>query len=604
MKKLLSSKSIAKAINIDNLGGEVLAKMIMQFFKLNKINKLYSDIDKINISEFIDEVFKHLEIEIEVSEKDLENIPKEGAFISVSNHPLGGIDGLILLKIMLDKRPNFKILGNFVLNSIPQLSKMIIPVNPFENKAIAKESSFSGLKTTLKHLNDANPLGIFPAGEVSSYQTTMGKITDREWSTTVLKLIRKASVPVVPIYFQGANSRLFHLLGKVHPLLRTVKLPSEMLNKKGQIFTVQIGKPIPVSEQKKFSDIPQFGRFLRAKTYMLNKDVKVKKFFNNDTHSKSQPLPVIDKLPNKLLEIEIEKLRDLFLLFSVAEFDIFCTPAGNIPNLMNEIGRLREITFRKVGEGTGKSIDIDEYDLYYNQLIIWDRNKNQVAGGYRLGLGNDIMNQFGMKGLYSRSLFKFDKEFEVYLRNGIELGRSFITSEYQRHPLPLFLLWKGILYFIIKNSNARFLFGPVSISNDFSTIGKSLMVKFMKSNYFDPFIAKLVKPRKQFRLPKKFDFDMNFIIENSGNDFIKIDKFIKDTHFGMPIPVLLKKYITSLNAKVIGFNVDPNFNNCLDGLILLDIYDIPFRTIQTLSEELNEKELLKKFHIKPLTNES
>jgi putative hemolysin len=265
-----------------------------------------------------------------------------------------------------------------------------------------------------------------------------------------------------------------------------------------------------------------------------------------------------------------------------------------MPNILKEIGRLREVTFREIGEGSNKSVDIDEFDLYYQQLIVWDNANNKIAGAYRVGMGKDIMEQFGVVGFYINSLFEIRKDANPILGESLELGRSFIVKEYQRKPLSLFLLWKGILYFLIKHNDYRYLIGPASISNEFSKFSKNLIVSFFKKNYYDNEIARFFKPRKKFKIKPTRHVDQKLFLD-LAQDLGKLDKFIFEIESEYGIPVLLKKYI-KLNAKIIGFNVDPDFNNCLDGLVILDIFDVPYETLKALSKEIQDDSIMDRFN--------
>jgi putative hemolysin len=313
-------------------------------------------------------------------------------------------------------------------------------------------------------------------------------------------------------------------------------------------------------------------------------------------------MDIIDPVDPKLIQSEVESAINEYLLFRSKNYCVICAPSVEIPNVMTEIGRLREITFREVGEGTNRKIDIDEFDLYYNQLFIWDEELNAIAGAYRVGKGKEIIERYGKKGFYIQSLFKIDSGFNPILEQSIELGRSFITKDYQRKPLPLFLLWKGILYFLIKNPEYRYLIGPVSISSRFSNFSKGLIINFMKTNYYDNEFARFITPRNTFKVNVSLD-DTDVIFEKS-NDFKKLDKFIQGNELDdFRIPVLLKKYI-KLNGKIIGFNVDPKFNNALDGLLILDLFEVPIETITSLSKEINDKSLLDRFNLSDFTFES
>ncbi len=571
------------------LGGEYFARLLMHLLQFNKINKLYDNISDKKGIESIDGILKYLDVTLEFDEKDLKKLPVSGSFITVSNHPYGGIDGILLIKLLSMARQDHKVIANFLLKKIEPISDFFLAVNPFENNPKAA-SSIGGIKTALDHLNNGGVLSFFPAGEVSTNYASKA-ITDREWLISALRFIKKAGVPVVPIYFHGSNSRLFHLLGRIHPSLRTAKLASEVMNKKGKTIKIRIGNPISVKEQDKFTDIHQLGRYLRSKTYCLDSGIEVKHFFNYSLKSQPVPQPICEPVPENQIIAEIECLRKDHVLFTIKNYTVFCAPSNQIPSLMNELGRLREITFREVGEGTNQSTDIDEFDLYYYQLIIWDNEGQQIVGGYRIGKGREIYEQFGIKGFYIQSLFKMKKGCVETLNQSLELGRSFIVKDYQRKPLPLFLLWKGILYFLLKNPEYRYLIGPVSISNTYSGISKELIIRYIMANFFDYKRAAFVKPRNRFKVTTK-DQHLNTALENMTPDLHSLDKFIGDIdQYNRGLPVLLKKYL-GLNAKIVSFNVDPKFNDCVDGLLVLDIFDVPKSTVESLGKEVNDMSLL------------
>lgn len=576
-----------------------ITDVLMSVLRLNKINQVYSNSFTDDSLLFIESVFSQLNIKISYQKDELKNIPLEGAFITVSNHPYGGVDGLILLYLLLKVRPDFKVMANFLLKKIMPIQDKILAVNPFEE---VDKSSFSGIKESLLHLKKGYPLGIFPAGEVSTYNKHSKTITDKVWNTNVIKLIKKVEVPVLPIYFEGNNSLMFHLFGLINPKLRSAKLPSELLNKKNKEIKVVIGKPITIKDQQQIEDIAQFGRYIRTRTYALSSNFKVKKFFNSSPlNFPKTPQNIIEETPRKQILNEINDLREQYRLFEINNYEAFCAPAFKMPNILSEIGRQREITFRKVGEGTNKSIDIDEYDVYYHHLFLWDKEKDQFVGSYRIGAGAEIMTTYGRKGFYLNSLFKLKEEFYPILNQSLELGRSFIVSDYQQKLLPLFLLWKGILYYLIKNNQYRYLIGPVSISNEYSNFSKQLIIEFIKSNYYDFKLSQHIKPRHQYN-PVLKDIDLSTILSLTKDDISKLDKYIKEIdQRNMPVPILLKKYLKQ-NAKIIGFNLDPKFNNCLDGFMVLDLYNVPDEVINSLSEEIQDKELLNFLKLKKESN--
>ncbi|MFW5886683.1 MAG: GNAT family N-acyltransferase [Bacteroidota bacterium] len=587
---LIETGDIIKAARLNRLVGPGLEKLVMHLIGLNKLNKLYSSNSDKEGLEFIDGMLEGLQVKFDVSDEDIERIPRLGPFIAVSNHPFGGIDGLILMRLLLKSRPDIKIFANFLLQKVDPLKDFILPLNPFEG---LNKSSLIGIKNAANHLANKHPLGVFPAGEVSSYYHQSRGVTDKQWSTSMLKFIKKSNVPVVPVYFKGSNTFIFHLLGLIHPKLRTARLPVEIWKQKNKTLQVRIGRPITVEEQSQFPDISRYGRFLRAKTYALGSRREVNKFFKPLHIRLKKPKEIVAGVDSLLIKKEVEIVKRDFLLIKHDQFNVICAPSDKLPVIMNEIGRLREITFREIGEGTNREIDLDEYDLYYHQLFIWDEVNEKIIGAYRVGMGKEIIQEYGIKGFYIRSLFKIDKKLKFFLSNSIELGRSFIIKEYQKKPLPLFLLWKGITLFLLKNPESRYLIGPVSISSMFSKFSRKLIIDFVKSKYFNEELAKYIKPKKAFMVKNQF-VDTEILVEKAM-DFNTLNKTLKDydpEYFG--IPVLLKKYL-NIGGKIIGFNLDPKFNNALDGLLVLDVFDIPGDIIVALSREVEDKSILARF---------
>lgn len=584
---LVTAKEVAKAINADKYGflGTFSGWLLMKALKISTLNKIYNRNKHLKDVEFLNAILDEFQIKFEIPEEDLKRLPKDGAYITVSNHPLGGIDGILLLKLMLEREPNFKIIANFLLHRIEPMKPYIMPVNPFENHKDAK-SSVIGIKETLRHLSDGKPLGMFPAGEVSTYKDGQ-LVVDKPWEEGAIKVIRKAQVPVVPIYFHAKNSRLFYFLSKINDTLRTAKLPSELLTQKDRVIKVRIGKPISVAEQNEYDTIESYSEFLRKKTYMLANPF--------ETESKLLTTPSL-KLPKNPKQIAkpanhdkiLEEVNNLkkgnYRLLQSKNYEVFFVTADKIPNILHEIGRLREITFREVGEGTNEAIDLDQYDNYYHHMFLWDDDSQQIAGAYRMGLGAEIFAKYGIDGFYLQELFRFEPELFDMMSKSIEMGRAFIIKEYQQKPMPLFLLWKGIVHTTLHYPEHKFLIGGVSISNQFSEFSKSLMIEFMKSNYYDPYIAQYVHPKKEYKVKLK-DADKDFIFDEAESDLNKFDKIIDELEPGsLRLPVLIKKYIKQ-NARVVAFNVDPLFNNAVDGLMYIRIADIPESTMKPVMEE-------------------
>ena len=598
---LISKIDLIKASGLSKLGflKNPAASAIMRLTKIDEVNKLYDILkDKVG-KDFFDSFVRERGLKYIVFEEDLARIPKTGPFILVSNHPLGAIDGILMTKILTEIRPDFKIMGNFLLEKIEPMKPYVISVNPFENRKELKSSS-SGMRGSLKHLEEGGCIGIFPAGEVSNRNNEFSEIMDKKWEKPALKLIKMAKVPVVPMYFHAKNSRLFYQMAKLHPDLQTLLLPSEMMHKREKPIRVRLGKPVSIKVLEDHDSIEEMGEFLQKKIQLLKTYYEKRKSLADRLNIPNLRLNfpllkeenvvqnIIDETPTKDIVAEIDALsKNDKMLFRNGNYEVFFAGYNDIPSIMREIGRQRELTFRKIGEGSNLPFDLDEYDEHYHHLFLWDSQAKKLAGAYRMALGAEVMKKHGIDGFYTSSLFEFDPELRPFFRKVIEMGRAYISSEYQQKPLPLFLLWRGIVHVCLRNPEHKFLMGGVSISDKFSEFSKSLMIEFMRSHYYDSAVAQYIHPKHDFKVKLK-ERDKNLFFDEVESDLNKLDKIIDDLEPEMRMPVLIKKYIKQ-NAKVISFNVDPSFNDAIDGLMYIRISELPESTIKPVLEEMSEQ---------------
>ncbi len=578
---MITKEDFTKTLKLDKYQLELLAVPLMKLMKIDRFNQLFEKAGSKEGLEFIETALNELNIKIEVSQEELNRIPKRGSFIVVANHPYGALDEMILLSILTKQRPDFKLMTDPLLQAVPQLQSSFIPFTfdePLNKMMIVNE-----LKSVFDYLQQGNSIGIFPAGEVSHFQTSSRKIIDKEWDLNAGKFIKKAKVNILPVYVSGSNSVLFNILGMINSSLRDAKIPSEMLNKKDETVVVRIGNPIKTETLEDLSNTYQMLRFLRAKTYALSSSLKISPFFRNPFKIKAKPEQIIDAIPTEELEKDLAGLREEDLIIKHQNYEVFIAEATDIPHILREIGRLRETTFRAEGEGTNRSIDIDEYDVHYLHLFIWDKEARKLVGAYRIGRGAELYNKFKIKGFYLNEMFKIDVGFAPILRRSLEMGRSFIVAEYQGKHASLFLLWKGVLLYLRNNPEYRYLIGPVSISNNFSTLSKELMVKFIKQNHYDWDLAKFIKPRKKFK-PKLKTVESEILLNQNFKNIKDLDSQISEIEAtNAKVPVLLKKYI-SQNSKIICFNIDPKFNDALDGFLIMDLQSVPEDTIKMLDK--------------------
>lgn len=598
---LISKNDIIKASGLEKLGflKKTLASALMRITRINEVNTLYDKLKNEEGIHFFNRFIEERGLKYIVFEEDLQKIPKTGPFILVANHPLGAIDGILMCKILAEIRPDFKVMGNFLLEKIEPMKPFVIPVNPFETRKNLRNSAV-GMRAALEHLQKGGCLGIFPAGEVSNKNNTYAEILDKPWEKPALKLIKKAKVPVVPMYFHAKNSRLFYTAAKIHPDLQTLLLPSEMMNKRENPIRVRIGKPVSVKVMEDYETVEELGSFLQKKIYLMRSYYDKRKSITDAiklpnlnlkfTTNKSENIVqnIIDETPREDIIKEIQSLRQSHkMLFKNGNYEVYFGTYQEIPSIMREIGRQRELTFRAVGEGTNLPFDLDQYDQHYHHLFLWDDEAQKLVGAYRMALGAEVMKRQGIKGFYTSSLFDFAPELQPFFKKVIEMGRAYISTEYQQKPLPLFLLWRGIVHVCLRNPEHKFLMGGVSISNKFSDFSKSLMIDFMRSHYYDSAVAQYIHPKNEFKVRIK-ERDKNIFFEGLDADLSKLDKMIDDLEPEMRLPVLIKKYIKQ-NAKVVAFNVDPNFNDAVDGLMYIRISDLPENTIKPVLEEMSEQ---------------
>ncbi|MDR1876498.1 MAG: lysophospholipid acyltransferase family protein, partial [Flavobacteriaceae bacterium] len=431
---LISLENIQDVLKLKKLGffGKGIAWTLMRIFKINTINKEYDKTKHLPTKEFLTTLLEDFNVTYQIHEEDLKRIPEKGPFIIVSNHPLGALDGIIAMKILSEIRSDFKMMANFLLQKIDPLKNIVVPVNPFETRKDSFDSKKS-LINALHYLKEGHCMFIFPAGEVSHYNAETKEHQDREWTLSGLKFIQKAKVPVIPMYFHAKNSNFFYKMYDIHPDLQTAMLPVEMVRKRTKPIQIRIGKPISVKQQEEYTDTKEYGHFLRNKVYMLKAFYTAKKnpfknikFLSVSAMSKSansdEVKPIIEETSKYDIKKEIDILREFDCqLFSNYQYEVFFTKAQKIPNILREIGRLREMTFREVGEGTNEPFDLDEFDQFYHHLFLWDNEKQLIVGAYRMGMGKFVYEKYGIRGFYTASLFEFDSELYPFFRRTIEM---------------------------------------------------------------------------------------------------------------------------------------------------------------------------------------
>ena len=552
-------------------------------YKLDKIIFDGRDVQREHESFFFcDSILQGMDAKVSISEEDRARIPKTGPVIVVANHPFGGIEGVVMLSILRSVREDVKAMANYILHLIPEMREMFIPVNPFGSASAAKQN-IKPLIETVKWLKEGHVLGVFPSGEVSSIDLKSGRVRDPKWSETIGAIAQKTNATIVPLFFAGRNPLFFQLAGLIHPRLRTMLLPSMTQNKTKHTIEARVGTPITPAEAAKFGTAEELIQYARLRTYALEgrsppKKHRLLSFRRKRRQAALNLREICAETPVEKIETEIAALPPDALLLEGGDLRVFMSKLDPKSALMREIGRLREITFRAVGEGTGRDTDVDVFDSHYHHLFLWNTKDRRIVGAYRLGLADEICAKFGVEGLYTHTLFKFGPKLLAKFQPAIELGRSFVRPEYQRSFSPLLFLWKGIGAFVSRRPQYANLFGPVSITADYKPSSRNMLLRSLRLSNFAEELSRFVKPRRpprdsnrkeEWRNP---DFN-DFIGDIEGVSTIIQD--IENDHKG--IPILIKQYL-KLGGKIISFNVDKDFQDVIDGLILIDLRKTDTRT--------------------------
>lgn len=531
-----------------------------------------------------------LNIDYQVTKGSLNTLPETGPTVVVANHPLGCVEGVILAELLLQKRSDVQILANHYLKTVPELDELFIGVDVFEGSK-AVRANLGAMRQAHKHLAQGGLLLIFPAGEVSQLiDRKARRLEDKEWSQSVSRLVRKHKAQTVPVFIDGKNSHRFYMAEKIHPLLRTLLLGRELLNKQASTINLAIGETIRFKAVNHLCD-QQLVNYLRLNTYLLQPVVNQQR--DKTTHD-TNLIPIAKRLPLNDLLHDLTQLSAEDKMLSHNQFDVFCTSADKLPSMLLEIGRIREENFRMVGEGTGRDLDIDEYDRRYLHLFIWDNDEQQLVGSYRLGLVDTLLEHSHINELYSSSLFQYDRQFIENMGKSIEMGRSVVDHRYQKSMAPLLLLWKGIATYVSRHPEYTHLFGPVSISNDYSEQARRLLADTMTLHYYDTQQAQLVAATNP--LPTQHA-QWNASLLTSLADLQLLGRVISRIDDGKGVPVLLRQYL-GLNGKLVSFNVDPDFNDALDGLIVVDLLNVPEKTLARYMGSHAAKQYLSQHHSK------
>jgi putative hemolysin len=555
-----------------------IRKLVHNALRLRDLDRLYleagaSGLPEVSLSA---RVLRALDIELSWDTADLDRFPKTGPVVMVANHPCGLLDGLLLDVFLSKVRPDTKIVANRLLCSVPEISSRFVPVEILHGHA--EHGNSRSLREAVRLLRAGGAIAIFPAGEVAHWKPSELRVTDPDWSETSARIIRMTGATAVPLYFPASNGVAFQLAGLVHPLLRTMWLPAELLNKRGHRFDIRVGSPIPAAVMDGFETFREATEYLRSRTYILGHR---RAHGHAPTSARMVAAPAIIPTASEQVRREVDRLleSDAARVVEGAKYTVLRACGEDLDALLDEIGRAREISFRERGEGTGDELDLDRFDRKYSHLILWDRNGQSIAGGYRLAWTADILREQGIGGLYTNTLFRFSPHFFEHLGPAVELGRSFIRPEYQREFQPLMLLWQAIGKCVAGRPEAPVLFGAVSVSASYTEASRALISEFLCRNRLDGRLAGLVKPRHPFRARKIRKSDLAPLLV-SAEDVEDLNGTIRDIEENQGgIPVLIRQYL-KLGGRIAAWSVDQQFSSVLDGLVIVDLRNTDPRVLE------------------------
>lgn len=565
---------------------------------LDKLQALYQSTRDPGAGAFSRRLLEHLNVACDVDDEDLAHIPVSGPVLVVANHPHGLLDGALLTATVSQVRSDMKILTNGLLASLQGMEEHCIFIDPFGGPGATRRNQRS-LREAIAWLSAGKLLIMFPAGEVSHWQFESRTVTDPRWCDTAARLLRTTRAAIVPAFLTGENGAAFQILGLLHPRLRTAALPAELFNKQGKRLSIKIGKPVPSDTLDRILTAREVTQYLRYRTYLLGERGRARIETAQRLESFSARLvlhlrpknPIADPVPSTVLAEEIARLRPEKCMARSEHFSVFLASASEIPKSLQEIGRLRETTFRAAGEGSGRALDLDGFDYQYEHLFAWNEQTREIVGAYRLCRADRVIRERGFSGVYTHTLFDFGPELIRNFGPCIELGRSFVRREYQRQFTPLLLLWRGIGRYIALHPEIAILFGAVSISSDYNQLSRQLIADFFLKQPGDE-LTGLVRPRRPLRShhPDQAAYRSLVSLFRNLDDLSAVVGDVEGNNRN--IPVLVRQY-ARLGGRMLAFNVDPNFSDALDGFVVVDLRRTESKLLERYLGRENAAEFLR-----------
>ena len=524
-----------------------------------QINEFLQKNKHLGSFEFIDEALEYLNFNFLVSDKDIQNIPSSGRLVVIANHPLGSLDALALIKLISNVRKDIKVVANDFLEVISPIKSLLININNFKSRQ--KKEAIAKVYAAL----DAEEVVIiFPSGEVS--RASASGIKDKVWHKGFLKFAKKSNAPILPVFIGGKNSKTFYSVSAINKKLATLLLAHEMFKQKDKSIKIIVGELIP-NENILPKGIQQDKIIKLYKKHLYALKENQSYFITQKAIAHPEDRRSIKKeLKFSQLLGETKDGKKIYLYSS----------SNNNSIIINEIGRLREISFRKVGEGLNKKRDIDKYDRYYKHIILWDNEDLEIVGAYRIAECAQIVQKFGINALYTTTLFNYNEKFMHYLPESIELGRSFVQPKYWGSRA-LDYLWYGIGAYLRNNPQIKYMYGPVSLSERYSKVAKDMILYFYDKNFKDE--HNLVEAKIPYNFKTDEMLIKNLHEELNSKQYKENFKTLKKalSSINANVPTLYKQYADLCEEggiKFCAYNIDHDFSSCIDSFIVVDIAKI------------------------------
>lgn len=512
-----------------------------------------------------------MDVTLDVAEADFARIPKSGPLVVTANHPFGFLDAACVCWILDRARPDVRILANRMLETSTLARGKCFFVDIFGGDRAANARA---LRDSIEWVRGGGCLAIFPAGQVAASPRPGMPAEESQWSPLVGRLVEKSRATVLPLWVHGTNSVVFNRAGTIHPFLRTALLPHELRRRAGTAVRISVGIPAAPQTWAPHAESGKLVEFMRARAELAGTEAQatITQPAQAKAPRREEPIPA----GSDAWRGELVAAASAQELCAHGPFRVLAVRGAEIPETLREIGRLREITFRAVGEGSGNAIDIDRFDGHYWQLVMMDAQAGTIIGGYRLGVTSEILPKHGVDGMYTHTLFDYSEQLLRAMGPAVEMGRSYVVPERQREAIPLHLLWRGIGEFAVRNPDLGNLFGPVSIPADFSTVSKELMTTFLAENRLDATLARLVTARtppvRGATVPRPE------VLRSVARSIEEVDELVAALEGGRGVPPLLRHYLR-LDARVLAFNVDRSFGDCLDALITVHLPSVSPRIL-------------------------